>query len=210
MIEAPAHCNVECRPDDYFLSAILEAQDRSLKPEMVERAVRKWCDNVVCVGRVFSENGDVDEIALKVVNQTYDYDNVDDGGSEPKVSVLFKPTQAFAEQTFRPTKGGALAYFVGCNPEFPYDAGFKLKPYVHVCHTELRSIELGPVALAQCKVRLTEGDGSYLWVDKSFAFKICQDGRVRIVLHHSSLPYPETDKIPESRRTCPLTRPKTQ
>lgn len=40
--------------------------------------------------------------------------------------VLFKPTLTVVPQTFRPTKEGALAYFVGSDKDFPNDSGFAL------------------------------------------------------------------------------------
>ncbi len=41
--------------------------------------------------------------------------------------VIFKPTMASGDKTFRPTKNGALSYFVGHDPDFPLDGGFGLK-----------------------------------------------------------------------------------
>jgi len=42
-------------------------------------------------------------------------------------AVLFKPTLPVNPQTFRATRAGALAYFVGGDPSFPKDKGFALK-----------------------------------------------------------------------------------
>ena len=41
--------------------------------------------------------------------------------------VLFKPTLSGGSQTFRPTKEGALSYFVGHNSSYPNDSGFGIK-----------------------------------------------------------------------------------
>lgn len=38
-------------------------------------------------------------------------------------------------------------------------------------------------------VKLTNKDGSVTTVDKSFGYKKDETGTLRIVLHHSSLPY---------------------
>jgi hypothetical protein len=92
--------------------------------EMVVETLQRWCDNVVWVGEVHSQGGDVFAAAEKVLTDNYDYD---------RGEVLFKPTLACGPQTFRPTKGGALAYFVGGNDDFPINKGFKLKPWVKVC-----------------------------------------------------------------------------
>ena len=51
--------------------------------EMVHSALQTWCDNVVKVGKVHTEGGDVQAFSLQVLSDSYDYDNG---------HVLFKPT----------------------------------------------------------------------------------------------------------------------
>ena len=41
--------------------------------------------------------------------------------------VLFKPTLSGGAETFRPTKEGALSYFVGHDPKYPSDNGFGIQ-----------------------------------------------------------------------------------
>ncbi|MGQ7843810.1 hypothetical protein ACUNV4_05000 [Granulosicoccus sp. 3-233] len=115
--------------------------------------------------------------ATQVLSDNYDYD---------EGKVLFKPTLTFGSQTFRPSKEGALSYFVGGNPDFPNDQGFKLKPWTKVWFNQLDYILHGDLAIAQCNVHLIGEDDSHIFVNKSFVFKICDDGKVRIVLHQSS------------------------
>lgn len=154
--------------------------------QLVVDTLQLWCDNVVRIGKIHSEGGDVVAAATQVISDNYDYD---------KGKVLFKPTLAFGPQTFRPTKEGALAYFIGCNPAFPNDLGFKLKPWVKVWFNKLDYVLHGDLAIVQCNVHLIGEDDSHIFVNKSFVFKICNDGRARIVLHQSSLPYqPQVQK----------------
>jgi len=147
---------------------------------MVVETLQRWCDNVVRIGKIYAEGGDVVSAAQQVLSDNYDYD---------KGKVLFKPTLAFGPQTFRPTKEGALAYFVGGNDRFPDDKGFKLKPWVKVWFNKLDFILRGDLAILQCNVHLIGADDSHIFVNKSFVFKACEDGQVRIILHQSSLPY---------------------
>jgi hypothetical protein len=95
----------------------------------------------------------------------------------------------FGARTFRPTKEGALAYFVGGDPSFPDDKGFKLKPWVKVWYNKLDYILHDALAIVQCNVHFIGADDSHIFVNKSFVFKKCDDGNVRIILHQSSLPY---------------------
>jgi hypothetical protein len=103
--------------------------------------------------------------------------------------VLFKPTLTTAPQTFRTTRDGALAYFVGGDKNFPNDTGFALKGWKKV-DIENAAIHInGDVAKTMGKVTLTDKSGKITTVDKTWAFKKDDTGTVRIVLHHSSLPF---------------------
>lgn len=153
---------------------------KTFTDERVVSTLQLWCDNVVRIGKIHSEGGDVASAAAQIISDNYDYD---------KGKVLFKPTLTFGPQTFRPTKEGALSYFIGGNPDFPNDEGFKLKPWVKVWFNKLDYVLHGDLAIVQCNVHLIGDDDSHIFVNKSFVFKICDDGRVRIVLHQSSLPF---------------------
>ena len=103
--------------------------------------------------------------------------------------VLFKPTLTVAPQTFRVTKEGALSYFVGGNPAYPKDTGFALKGWKKV-EVENAAIHInGDVASTMGKVTFTDKDGKKTIVDKTWTFKKDDMGKIRIVLHHSSLPF---------------------
>jgi len=102
--------------------------------------------------------------------------------------VLFKPTLTTAPQTFRTSREGALAYFVGDNKNFPDDKGFALKGWRSV---EIRNAAVqlhGDIALTTGNVILTDKNGAVTTVDKTWGYVRDDKGALRIVLHHSSLP----------------------
>lgn len=103
--------------------------------------------------------------------------------------VLFKPTLTAGEQVFRTTCEGALAYFVGGNKSFPNDSGFALKPWEKFEYKNAAVHINGNLALTMGNVMLTDSSGKVTTVDKTWGFKKDEKGQVRIVLHHSSLPY---------------------
>ena len=103
--------------------------------------------------------------------------------------VLFKPTLTVAPQTFRTTREGALAYFVGNNPAFPDDTGFALKGWRSVSVQNAAIRIDGDNAQTMGKVRLTDRTGAVTEVDKTWGYKKDAQGTLRIVLHHSSLPH---------------------
>lgn len=103
--------------------------------------------------------------------------------------MLFKPTLSGGEKTFRPTRDGALSYFVANNPSYPDDTGFGLKGWRKVEAKTSASFIDGDVAMWMGHVSFTNKDGEVTKVDKSFGYKKDEEGVLRIVLHHSSLPY---------------------
>lgn len=104
-------------------------------------------------------------------------------------AVLFKPTLTVAPQTFRTTKEGALAYFVGGNPNFPKDSGFALKGWRSVNITNAGFHLHGNTAISMGNVSITDKAGKTTTVDKTWGYVRDDQGNLRIVLHHSSLPY---------------------
>jgi hypothetical protein len=103
--------------------------------------------------------------------------------------VLFKPTLTQAPQTFRTTREGALSYFVGGDANFPNDTGFALKGWTGFETTNAAIFRRGDVAMSMGKVRLNNQDGSVTEVDKTWGYRKDENGTLRIVLHHSSLPF---------------------
>jgi len=104
-------------------------------------------------------------------------------------AVLFKPTLSGGNQTFRSDKEGALSYFVGNNPKYPMDSGFGIKDWLEV-KSETSSVLIDQnIAMWMGWVTLINKDGTSIKVDKSWGYKKNENGNLKIVLHHSSLPY---------------------
>jgi hypothetical protein len=153
--------------------------------EEVNAAQQAWCDALVKIGKVHQEGGDYKAVASQLIDDLYDY---------KEGRVFFKPTLAHGPNTFRKTKAGALAYFVGGNPDFPEDKGFALAPWMKVRYDNAgegnNGIQIhGPIALTMGNVYLTGADGKEIMVDKTFAFRKCPDGKLRLVVHKSALPF---------------------
>ncbi|WP_170335672.1 phosphoribosyl-AMP cyclohydrolase [Ruegeria arenilitoris] len=141
-----------------------------------------WGEGLIAISKAFEEGG-IDAarpVAEGVLDAAYGYN---------LGSVLFKPTLASGDQTFRPTKHGALAYFVGHDDEYPLDGGFGIKGWREMESVTSASFVEGDVGMWMGKVILTDKNGDVTQVDKSFGYKKDSDGVLRIVLHHSSLPY---------------------
>ena len=148
----------------------------------LSKARQAWGDALVAISKTYESDG-VDAaraLAGDVLDTAYGY---------ILGPVLFKPTLASGEQTFRPTKEGALAYFVGHDDAYPLDRGFGIMGW-RACSSEtVATFVDGDVAMWMGRVSLTDKDGQVTSVDKSWGYKKDGDGTLRIVLHHSSLPY---------------------
>lgn len=103
--------------------------------------------------------------------------------------MLFKPTLTVAPQTFRTTRAGALAYFVGDDPAYPMDKGFALNSWRKVEIKNAAIFIAGNTATTMGNVMITDKTGKVTTVDKTWEFYKDDIGKLRIILHHSSLPY---------------------
>lgn len=155
-----------------------------LTVQQVNDAQQAWCDSLVNIAKTYAAGGDYKTVATAVLTNQYNYDYG---------MVLFKPTLTFGDQTFRLDKEGAAAYFIGGNPKYPDDKGFALKPWVACRYTNSGGgsgvLIDGDFAATMGNVFLTDAKGGETVVDKFFAFKRGADGKLRIIVHKSALPY---------------------
>ncbi|MBA3989122.1 phosphoribosyl-AMP cyclohydrolase [Aliidiomarina maris] len=156
--------------------------NQGITPAMLEQAQQAWGAALIQISKTYQEEGHeaATLLATQIIEQAYGYQLGD---------VLFKPTLASGEQTFRTTSEGALAYFVGGNDDFPYDTGFALKGWSEFGYENAAIFIHGDVAMTMGHVHLTNQYGDVTTVDKTWGFKLTDDDQLRIVLHHSSLPY---------------------
>lgn len=155
--------------------------EKCITEKEVVAAQRAWGDGIVEIGRVYSQGGDYVAAAANHINRFYGYD---------LSLVMFKPTLASEEQ-FRPTFDSALSYFVGQNPSFPEDKGFAIKPW-----TKVRWKNYG-IVNNSCTMAVAMGNywftpaagGPETKVEYSFGYVRGPDDTLRIVVHHSSVPF---------------------
>lgn len=151
------------------------------EPEVLG-AQQGWCKALVDIAATGAKSGQpaAKALAEKVIDAAYGYQ---------MGAVLFKPTLTVNPQTFRTTRAGALAYFVGGDPAFPKDTGFALKGWTK-CDVDNSAIFIaGDSATTMGKVHFTGKDGKVTSVDKTWKLVKDDAGKLRIVVHHSSLEY---------------------
>lgn len=155
---------------------------RAISETEVQAAQQAWCKALVDISATHASSGQpaAKALAEKVIDSAYGYQ---------MGAVLFKPTLTVSPQTFRTTRAGALAYFVGGDPAFPKDSGFALKGWTRCDVANTAMFIDGDSATTMGKVHITGKDGKVTTVDKTWQFVRDDAGKLRIVLHHSSLEF---------------------
>lgn len=155
----------------------------SINRDEIIQAQKTWGDGIVAIGSAFTEGRDYVQRARQHINQLYAYD---------LGNVLFKPTQASQKQ-FRNTAEEAESYFIGKSGVCPEDQGFALRPWTRVHFENAGMLLLGDVALCMGNYFFTDTQGQETKVEYTFGYVKTADGGVKIILHHSSLPYSPPD-----------------
>ncbi len=141
--------------------------------KQVRAAQQKWAAGIVAIGKAADQKA----VAEKHLDTLYAYDLGE---------VLFKPTKA-AQKQFRATKNDALSYFV--TGHIKEDKGFALAPFTKVKFKNEQIIIDCDSALAMGNYYFTSNTGEIIKVEYSFGYIKNNAGKLKINLHHSSLPY---------------------
>ena len=152
----------------------------------IKKAQKDWGNAIQNITNDYFDKKNYVKTAKEAINQLYGYD---------KTIVLFKPTKA-VEHPFRPTKNGALSYFVGhkaIKGGFTEDKGFAInggKGWKSVTFKNNKVRLNGNEATAMGTYIFTcATTGNKVKVYYTFGYKIDKDGKIRIYLHHSSIPF---------------------
>ena len=170
--------------------------DHVTEREVIE-AQNFWAQSIVDISNSFLTGGDYVSLAGERARELYGYDHS---------NVLFKPTKA-TEQQFRPTANDAMSYFVGHDAViggFKEDQGFAInakKGFSRVIFNNHQIDCHGEVAHAMGTYEFTcATTGEISEVEYTFGYKRNGDGKVRICLHHSSIPYASGNKTSHVER----------
>lgn len=166
----------------YAASAQATTVNRAVTEAEVLAAQEAWCNALVSISQTYASEGQeaASALAKQVIDAAYAYQ---------MGVVLFKPTLTVAPQTFRTTREGALAYFVGGDSNYPNDSGFALKGWSACSATNAGIFISGNSATSMGNVMITGADGAVTTVDKTWKFVKDDAGNLRIAVHHSSLPF---------------------
>ena len=154
----------------------------AINEEQLMQARVAWGDGMIAISQAYDGSG------IKLARGVAD-GFLDDVYGFELGPVLFKPTLSGGAQTFRPTKEGALSYFIGHNSKYPSDNGFGIKSWHEIKSETCAAFIDEDVAMWMGWVTLTDKNGHSVVVDKSWGYKKLRNEALKIILHHSSLPY---------------------
>jgi len=177
--------------------------DAPLSVQEVEAVQSSWANAIKTISSVYLEGGDFVQAAVYSASELYGY-----GMS----NVLFKPTKA-AEFPFRPTAEDAFSYFVGADAVeggYKEDGGFAInggKGWSDVVFTNHQVEVNGNTAIAMGYYVFTcATTGELSKVEYTFGYKRNPDGKARIFLHHSSVPYSARGAVAAAPALAPVTK----
>ena len=162
-----------------MLFPILNLMKTSIQKDDIIKAQKLWGDAIVKIGQAYREKKEVKNLAESTVGEFYGY------GLGP---VLFKPTKASQKQ-FRLTFDSAVSYFIGGNPDFPEDKGFALQPWKSVRFDNAGFLISNETVFAMGNYFFTDYRGEETKVEYTFGYQRSQNGKLKIMLHHSSIPF---------------------
>ena len=148
-----------------------------MREEDIINIQKEWASGIVKMGELSNDRDSLESFTSDFLDKIYDFDN----------KVLFKPTKAANEQ-FRNSKGSAFSYFIaGDNRECQEDNGFALSNWTEILFDNSNIIINEDIAIAMGNYTF-KNEASKIKVEYSFVYKNYGD-EIKIILHHSSLPY---------------------
>ena len=148
-----------------------------MREEDIINIQKEWASGIVKIGELSNDRDSLESFTSDFLDKIYDFNN----------QVLFKPTKAANEQ-FRNSKGSALSYFIaGDDRECLEDNGFALSNWTEILFDNSNIIINEDIAIAMGNYTF-KNEASKIKVEYSFVYKNYGD-EIKIILHHSSLPY---------------------
>ena len=139
-----------------------------------------WADGIIKIGLAYQNKQDFISQTDLFLTTLYNFD---------KKKVLFKPTKARDKQ-FRKDKSEFISYFIGHNKVSNEDTGFALEPWKDIKFDNFDFIVFQDIIITIGNYYFTNYEGETIKVEYSFGYTLDKDeNKLRIVFHHSSIPY---------------------
>ena len=147
--------------------------------DLVTNAQNEWARYVIDIGYQYSQGNDINKIMEEFLKDLYAFEISD---------ILFKPTKASVNQ-FRRTKEDFISYFIANNNLYKEDKGFALEPWKKIVFDTYNSIKVDKEIISMGNYHFENFKSETIKVEFTFGYIIDNVGKLRINLHHSSLPF---------------------
>jgi len=145
--------------------------------EDIIKAQNVWSEGIIKMGEISNNRILLESYVSDFLDNVYNFQE----------KVLFKPTKAKIEK-FRNNKESATSYFIaGNNKKYSEDDGFALSKWLKITLINSDIIINQNQGLAM-GIYTFENDNTKIKVEYSFGY-IKINESIKIVLHHSSIPY---------------------
>ena len=155
----------------------------TLKTKEIEKKVliiqKEWANSIISIGKAFLNKQDYLDITDKFLDRLYFFN---------KGKVLFKPTKASHKQ-FRRSKNEFISYFIGHDKVSDEDKGFALEPWKSIYFENFDTIFFENILISMGNYFFTNYQDEQIKVEYSFGYMLDNKSILKIVFHHSSVPY---------------------
>ncbi len=140
---------------------------------------KQWANYIIEIGKSYLKQQDYIILTKRFLDDLYCFKHG---------KVLFKPTKASHIQ-FRNKKKEFISYFIGHNKISNEDNGFALEPWKNISFENFDIIALDNIFLSMGNYFFTNYENKNLKVEYSFGYILDSKKKLKIIFHHSSIPY---------------------
>ena len=101
---------------------------------------------------------------------------------------MFKPTKAYVKQ-FRKKKNEFISYFIGINKISDEDIGFALEPWKKISFNNFDNLFVENILISMGNYFFTNYNNEQTKVEYTFGYLLNKQNNLKIIFHHSSIPY---------------------
>ena len=139
----------------------------------------EWANSIIEIGKAFLHKKDYVNLTEKFIDDLYYFQ---------QGKILFKPTKASIKQ-FRTKRNEFISYFIGHNSVSDDDKGFALEPWQDINFQNFDYTVFENIIISIGNYFFTNYKNENLKVEYSFGYIFDKNEKLKIVFHHSSIPY---------------------
>ena len=140
---------------------------------------QKWGNSIIEIGKAYLDKKDYLKLTENFLDELYYFN---------QGKVLFKPTKASHKQ-FRNKRNEFISYFIGHNKVSDEDKGFALEPWKDINFQNFDFITYDDIVISMGNYLFTDYENKKTKVEYSFGYILNQESKLKIIFHHSSIPY---------------------